>query len=109
MGMTPKPRRAPLRDGGRSAAATVKGRGDVWFAEANDFRETVVLDRAKLLPGDVIEGPATMEEHDASTLIHPSSAATLDEHGNLVMRPRQSAVSRAIQSRSACSAAFPAL
>jgi len=87
VGVTPKPRRAPLAEGGRSAAAAVKGRRDVWFAEANGFRETVVLDRAKLLRGNVIEGPAMIEEHDASTLVHPGWKATVDEHANLVLRP----------------------
>jgi len=87
VGVTPKPRRAPLREGGPSAAAAVKGRRDVWFAETNGFRETVVLDRAKLLPGNVIAGPAIIEEHDASTLVHPGWTATVDEHANLVLRP----------------------
>jgi len=86
VGVTPKPRRAPLPDGGRSAAAAVKGHRDVWFAEANGFRDTVVLDRAKLERGNVIDGPAIIEEHDASTLVHPGWAAAVDEHGNLVLR-----------------------
>ncbi len=87
VGVTLKPRRAPLPEGGRSAAAAVKGRRDVWFAEANGFRETVVLDRAKLLRGNAIEGPAIIEEHDASTLVHPGWTATVDEHANLVLQP----------------------
>ncbi len=87
VGVTPKPRRAPLPDGGRSATAAVKGRRDVWFAEANGFRPTVVLDRGKLLRSNVIEGPAIIEEHDATTLVHPGWTATVDEHANLVLRP----------------------
>ena len=87
VGLTPKPRRAPLPEGGRSAAGAVKGRRDVWFAEVNGFRPTVVLDRGKLLRGNVIEGPAIVEEHDASTLVHPGWTATVDEHANLVLRP----------------------
>ena len=87
VGVTPKPRRAPLPEGERSAAAAVKGRRDVWFAEANGFHPTVVLDRGKLLRGNVIEGPAIVEEHDASTLVHPGWTATVDEHANLVLRP----------------------
>jgi N-methylhydantoinase A len=87
VGVTPKPRRAPLPEGGRSATAAVKGRRDVWFAEANGFRSTVVLDRGKLLRGNVIEGPAIVEEHDASTLVHSGWTATVDEHANLVLRP----------------------
>jgi N-methylhydantoinase A len=87
VGVTPKPRRAPLPEGGRSTDAAVKGRRDVWFAETNGFRPTVVLDRGKLLRGNVIQGPAIVEEHDASTLVHPEWTATVDEHANLVLTP----------------------
>ncbi|HEV8471501.1 MAG TPA: hydantoinase/oxoprolinase family protein, partial [Methylomirabilota bacterium] len=54
VGVTPKPHRAPLREGGRDAAPAVKGRRDVWFAETSGWRPTVVLDRGKLLRGNVI-------------------------------------------------------
>jgi len=87
VGVTPKPRRAPLPEGGPSAAPALKGRRDVWFAEAGGFRPTQVLDRGKLLRGNAIEGPAIVEEPDASTLVHPGWSATVDEHGNLVLRP----------------------
>jgi len=56
-------------------------------AKAGGFRDTVVLDRARLLRGNVIEGPAIIEEHDASTLVHPGRSATVDEYANLVLRP----------------------
>jgi N-methylhydantoinase A len=87
VGVTPKPRRAPLPEGGASAAPAVKGRRDVWFAEAGGVQPTVVLDRGKLLRGNVIDGPAIIEEPDASTLVHPGWTATVDEHANLVLRP----------------------
>jgi N-methylhydantoinase A len=80
VGVTPKPRRAPLPEGGSSAAPAVKGRREVWFAEAGGVRPTVVLDRGKLLRGNVIDGPAIIEEPDASTLVHPGWTATVDEH-----------------------------
>ena len=87
IGVTPKPRRAPLPEGGPSANAARKGRREIWFAETAGFRSTVVLDRGKLLRGNVIAGPAIIEEHDASTLVHPGWTATVDEHANLVLRP----------------------
>jgi N-methylhydantoinase A len=85
IGVTPKPRRAPLPEGGPSAAPAFKNRRDVWFADAGSFRATPVLDRGKLLRGNVIEGPAIVEEPDASTLVHPGWSATVDAHGNLVL------------------------
>lgn len=87
VGVTPKPRRAPLAEGGLTATPAVKGRREVWFAEVGGFRATIVLDRGKLLRGNVIDGPAIIEEPDASTLVHPGWTATVDEHGNLVLGP----------------------
>jgi len=86
IGVTPRPRRAPLPPGGRDAAKALKGTREVWFAEIGGWRNTNVLDRAKLLSGNVIAGPAIVEEHDASTLVHPGWEATVDQHGNLVVR-----------------------
>jgi N-methylhydantoinase A len=84
IGVTPRPRRAPLPAGPRDPAAAVKGHRDVWFGEVAE--KTVVLDRAKLLRGNVIAGPAVIEEHDASTLVHPGWEAAVDEHANLLLR-----------------------
>ncbi len=58
----------------------------MWFAEVGGWRKTSVLDRTKLLSGNVIAGPAIVEEHDASTLVHPGWEAAVDEHGNLRLR-----------------------
>jgi len=86
IGVTPRPRRAPLAAGPGDPAAAVKGHRDVWFTEGAGWRKTVVLDRAKLLRGNVIAGPAVIEDHDASTLVHPGWEAAVDEHGNLLLR-----------------------
>src|SRR5262249_32918734 len=83
IGMTPRPRRAPLPSGGREASGALKGTREVWFTEG--WRKTNVLDRTKLLSGNVIAGPAIVEEHDASTLVHPGWEAAVDQQGNLVV------------------------
>ncbi|PYM26588.1 MAG: hypothetical protein DMD78_03860 [Candidatus Rokuibacteriota bacterium] len=86
IGVTPRPRRAPLGQGTRDVRGALKGQREVWFAEVRGWRKTDVLDRTKLLRGNVVAGPAIVEEHDASTLVHPDWQATVDEHGNLVLR-----------------------
>ena len=87
VGVTPKPRRAPLPVGGPAATHARKGRRDIWFAETGGFQSTLVFDRGKLLRGNVLAGPAIIEEPDASTLVHPGWTATVDEYGNLVLGP----------------------
>src|SRR5262245_14319807 len=86
IGMTPRARRKPLREGSRDPADALKGTREVWFAEIGGWRKTSVLDRTKLLSGNVVAGPAIVEEHDASTLVHPGWQATVDQQANLVVR-----------------------
>jgi N-methylhydantoinase A len=87
VGVTPKPRRAPLPAGGPTSTRALKGRRDIWFAEVGGFQSTLVFDRGKLLRGNDLAGPAIIEEPDASTLVHPGWHATVDEHANLVLGP----------------------
>jgi N-methylhydantoinase A len=86
IGVTPRPRRAPLPEGPRDPAGALKGTREVWFAEIGGWRKTNVLDRTKLRNGNVIAGPAIVEEHDASTLVHPGWEAAVDAHGSLLLR-----------------------
>src|SRR5262249_22330114 len=84
IGTTPPPRRAPPPAGGDEPGAALKGTREVWFA--GGWQKTRVFDRAKLLSGNVIAGPAIVEEVDASTLVHLGWEATVDEHANLLLR-----------------------
>jgi N-methylhydantoinase A len=86
IGVTPRPRRAPLPEGGPDPRGALKGTREVWFTEIGGWRTTHVLDRAKLLSGNVVAGPAIVEEHDASTLVHPGWEAAVDPPGNLLVR-----------------------
>jgi N-methylhydantoinase A len=84
IGVTPRPRRAPVPAGGRDPGAALKATREVSFA--GSWRATGVFDRTKLLSGNVIAGPAIVEEPDASTLVQPGWAATVDAHGSLLLR-----------------------
>src|SRR4030095_5588527 len=84
IGVRRRPRRARLQAAVREPGAALKGTREVWLAEG--WRKTGVFDRVKLLSGNVIAGPAIIEEPDASTLVHPGWEAGVDEHGNLLLR-----------------------
>jgi N-methylhydantoinase A len=49
--------------------------------------EASVYDRAKLLGGNVVRGPAIVTEMDSTTLILPGHAATVHPGGSLLIRP----------------------
>ena len=87
IGVTPRPAAPRCPRAAVIPSARSRATREVWFAEAGGWRKTNVLDRSKLLSGNVVAGPAIIEEHDASTLVHPGWTATVDEHGNLVLRP----------------------
>ncbi|SFT91631.1 N-methylhydantoinase A [Geodermatophilus amargosae] len=68
------------RDGGTDRAVT--GSRRVFF---DDWADTPTLDRTALAPGDVVRGPAVIEEFGSTVPIHPGFAATVDAYGNLLL------------------------
>lgn len=64
-----------------SAAHT--GNRPVRFGE--DTLETATWDRMALIAGNRIEGPALIEEHASTTVLHPGDTCEVDAFGNLVI------------------------
>ena len=56
----------------------------VWFAADGAVR-TPVFDRGRLRPGQAIEGPAVVDQLDATTIVFPGDRARVDGHGNLLL------------------------
>jgi len=81
-------RKAALRqapDGGPDPSAAAFGRRDVWLREMGAFVSCPLYDRERLAAGNRIEGPAIVEQMDATTLIVPGATATVDQYLNLLM------------------------
>jgi N-methylhydantoinase A len=47
--------------------------------------EAAVYDRARLLQGNVIDGPAIIEEAASTTVVEPGDRVTVNEYGHLIM------------------------
>ena len=47
--------------------------------------EAAIYERAKLGAGDVIDGPAVLEEFSSTIPVHPGFRAEVDEFGNVRM------------------------
>jgi len=58
-----------------------KGVRQAWFGDG--LVEAAVYDRYALEPGDRIEGPAIVEEREATTVVPPGDRLTVDAHLNL--------------------------
>jgi N-methylhydantoinase A len=77
------------------AAELAKGNGDPSAAKIRDHtlwmdgreQAAVIYDRAKLLQGDIIPGPAIITEMDSTTLVESGCVATVDAAGNILINP----------------------
>jgi N-methylhydantoinase A len=61
------------------------GSRSVWFD--GGWRDTSIWSRLDLPAGATIEGPAILEQADATTVIEPGLAGRIDAIGNLVVAP----------------------
>jgi len=68
-----------------AGASPRKGTRRVRVADAADFVEAALLDRAALPPGFTFRGPAIVEQTDTTTLVEPGWQATVDAAGNLIL------------------------
>jgi N-methylhydantoinase A len=82
------PIRTPSLPEVRPGAGADRARSGVRQVYYDDWTETSVYQRAALGAGDVVAGPAIIEEFGSTVPIHPGFAATVDRHGNLrISRP----------------------
>jgi N-methylhydantoinase A len=88
IGISPKPRLKALPKGTGDFQAAVKGHRPVWFSETAGFTSCPIVDRYRLRWGDVVPGPAVIEELDSTTVVHPDDEAQVDQYGNLLLRRR---------------------
>jgi N-methylhydantoinase A len=82
-GLIERPRFPELATGSGPAPAPAGSR-PVCFGGA--FRETPVFDRAGLMSGASIEGPAVIEEFGSTTVVMPGQILEVDDRGILVIR-----------------------
>ena len=58
---------------------------DVFFEQSESYVKTPVYRREKLKAGNVIYGPAVIEQYDATTVVYPEWKASVDRFGNLIL------------------------
>jgi N-methylhydantoinase A len=78
------PRPAMGASGGVAAGGTArKGRRPIWSEERRSLVDAEIWDRYRLLPGDVVRGPAIVEERESSAVVGVGGRGIVDECGNL--------------------------
>ena len=68
---------------GTGEAPTIR---DAWFPEADGFTHTQVWRREAIGPSTVIQGPAIIEDAEATTVLLPGDEARLGAGGHLIVR-----------------------
>ncbi len=85
IGAMRKPRFEPIVQGGPlPQSAALHSARPVYFA-GTGFVETPAYQRGALQAGNRIDGPALIEEHASTTVLHPGDRLDVDAYGDLVI------------------------
>lgn len=85
-GTVPKARLGTQPDSGPDASAAIIGERAVWLPEARGFVTCPVYDRDRLRAGNRINGPAIIEQMDATTVVLPAMRAVVEPGLNLILK-----------------------
>ena len=80
----PKFKEQPLR-GEEPPKEAVIERRKVFFEQCNDYVKAPIYERERLNSGNVVQGPAVVEQYDAATVVYPRWKASVDKLGNIVL------------------------
>ena len=74
-----------IERGSASPKAAQKSERQVCFQEGAVVQTCPIYERERLLAGNVVSGPAVIEQADSTILVPPSFNALVDPHGRLIM------------------------
>jgi N-methylhydantoinase A len=84
-GVVPKATFTAQPDAGPDADDAITGYRPVWLPEAGGFVDCPIYDRVLLKSGNVIAGPAVIEQMDATTIVLPGMTARVEPYLNLIL------------------------
>jgi N-methylhydantoinase A len=67
------------------AADALRGRRCALFEEIGEYVETPIYERSRLQPGNLVAGPAIIEQLDSTTVVLPNQRAMVDPYGTLTV------------------------
>lgn len=85
VGVLPKPRVPRMAPGAGSAERARVAQRTVYGTRERRESPYEVYDRARLGAGDVVEGPAIIEERSSTTVIHSGDTLRVGEYGELII------------------------
>jgi N-methylhydantoinase A/oxoprolinase/acetone carboxylase beta subunit len=87
IGLQPKLHAPEAPAAAESPGAALRHEGEAWFRARGALEKvaTRFYDRAALEAGNVVEGPAIVNQYDSTTVIPPGLTARIDRSGNIVV------------------------
>jgi N-methylhydantoinase A/acetophenone carboxylase len=76
-----KPVIPELPEAGEDSSEAVRGARPVYWEAAGDYVETKILEQARLVPGNVVHGPAVIEAPSTTIVIPPNRTYRHDRYG----------------------------
>ncbi|MDQ1182971.1 hydantoinase/oxoprolinase family protein [Agrobacterium larrymoorei] len=73
---------------GEDSSQAVTGMRDVWMAEAGGFTPATLYDRELLKPGNLVAGPAIIDQMDSTTVLPVGYTAKVDAYLNLIVEEK---------------------
>ena len=81
-----KPRVVAAREADRTPAREAQaGQRPVYWSELGDFDATPIVWGERLVPGNVVPGPAIIQVPDTTIVVHPFETARVDPYGNVLI------------------------
>ena len=84
IGVVPKAKLKKEKLGGKIPKVASTGTRNVFFD--GKFRKTSIYNRDLLQPGNIIAGPAIIEQKDSTTVVPPSAEARVDAFRNIILK-----------------------
>jgi N-methylhydantoinase A len=85
VGSIPKPTIQTLVSGGESPTAAYEGKRSVYDFIQHEWQDFGLYDRSRLTAGNIVNGPALVEERTTTTVIRRGQRCLVDRFGNLII------------------------
>jgi N-methylhydantoinase A len=89
VGPRERTKRPEIAAGSADPSPARKATRKVYFEEAGGYLDCQTYERSLLVAGNVIEGPAVIEQMDTTTVLPPGETAAVDRYGTLIVELAQ--------------------
>jgi N-methylhydantoinase A len=80
------PTRKTMADKSTDVSGYVKGQRDVFFEEKFGFVPTTIYDGDRMIAGNLVDGPAVIEQRTTTVIVPPNARLEVTEYGDYLMK-----------------------